>query len=179
MRVLRFNANTACRHFAEGHRPGQNHWLRNQHHRAVRHLTRRLIEEQLDLDEPVSSAPPPAGADLGDYPWDLPRNLLREVRKLIAHYRLDVADVRYVNHPTGSMSWAEFESVAGSVTFFDSGYALKGLDPLFAVVGTDWYIGIVSSGDGSYLGCVKLPPQLQYHQQPRAEQFAERYYRAA
>ena len=47
MRFLAFDSKTITHSYADGHRPGLRRWCRNQHHRAIRRLTRRLIDEQL------------------------------------------------------------------------------------------------------------------------------------
>jgi hypothetical protein len=179
MRSLRFNSKTAVSIVHEGHRPGQGRWARTEYHRAIRRLTPRLIAEQLaemEAAEPGITI----GNDLDEDPllrWlprdAKPKNLLAEISAIMKRAGVSSDDVKFVNHSTGCMNWAEFASVAGKAIFYQGSYSIFGLDDNLAIVGSDWWIEPVFEEFGAYLHFVRMPTPVPYYQTPSADLFGE------
>jgi len=148
--------------------------------RAYKHVIARELDDmkepELDdmneVDPEIVDAQNNHGQDKPWYQRDSDaKNLLEEVILLMAAHKVTPDQVKYVNHSCGSMPWSDFVEVAGRVTFYESCYSVYDLDDLFAVVGPDWWIGVIHSGDGECLGLRRLPALIPYYVAPKPEFF--------
>ena len=178
MRSLRFNTKTAISIVPDGRRHGYSQSARARYHRDIRRFTPRLIAEQLADFEDIEPGLPEDEFD-EPYPGWLsrdsePKNLLAEIVGIMRRQNVSRNDVQFVNHATGSMSWAEFASVAGMATFYQDHYSITGLDDCLAIVGSDWWIKPIFADDGEYLGFFQKPQPTPYHVAPSPDLFGAR-----